>query len=512
VKGKQSKSQWDFGELFPPEPPLKRSEKAAPAPPASAAAPAPPAGPERRVMSVSELTGQIKRLLEKQVGLIWVTGEVTNLRAQNSGHIYFTLKDTGAQLNCVLFRGETVAHRELLQDGQKLLLQGDLTVYETRGQYQLIVRDVELQGVGALQIAFEKLKQKLQAEGLFATERKRPLPKYPQRIGLVTSPTGAAIRDVLHVVRRRNPGLEIILAPCRVQGDGAAQEIATAIRLLNEFAAGVKSLTRSTVESSSGSTIQRFNGSTNLDLILITRGGGSLEDLWAFNEEVVARAIFESAIPVVSAVGHEIDFTIGDFVADVRAATPSAAAEIITEGVFASCTFISDAARRIGQLARQQFDDKAYELAQFTGRLLRVHPRRRLDDWLQRLDDLQSVMIRCTKQSIREQKIGWRNAAKRLQRIRPSQLLKQRRELLDQELQRLREQARHQLKERQHRLATVEARLRLLGPEQVLARGYSITMDAATGTVLLNAAEVKPGQRLRTRLKRGEVSSKVENG
>jgi exodeoxyribonuclease VII large subunit len=508
---KQSKSQWDFGELFPPEPPVKRSEKSAPAPLTSAAAPAPSAGPERRVMSVSELTGQIKRLLEKHVGLIWVTGEVTNLRAQNSGHIYFTLKDSGSQLSCVLFRGETVAHRELLQDGQKLLLQGDLTVYEARGQYQLIVRDVELQGVGALQIAFEKLKQKLHAEGLFAAERKRPLPKYPQRIGLVTSPTGAAIRDVLHVVRRRNPGLEIILAPCRVQGDGAAQEVAAAIRLLNEFGAGVKSLNRSTVESSSGSTVQRFNGSTNLDLILVTRGGGSLEDLWAFNEEVVARAIFESAIPIVSAVGHEIDFTISDFVADVRAATPSAAAEIITEGVFASCAFISDAARRIGQLARQQFDDKAYELAQCTGRLLRAHPRRRLDDWLQRLDDLQSAMTRCAKRGTQQQRIVLRNVAERLRRIRPGQLLAQRRELLGQVRRRLSEQAQHELRERQNRLTTLQASLRLLGPEQVLSRGFSITSDAVTGKVLRQATEAKSGQRLKTRLKAGEIFSKVEN-
>src|SRR5580658_9618780 len=279
---KQSKSQWDFGELFPVE-------------------------ATRKVFSVGELTEQIRRLLEKQIGQVWVSGEVTNFRAQSSGHIYFTLKDASAQIACVLFRGETVPHRELISDGQKILVQGDLTVYEPRGQYQLIVQAVELQGIGSLQIAFEKLKQKLAAEGLFSTERKRPLPKFPQRIGLVTSPTGAAIRDVLHVVQRRNPGLEIILAPCRVQGDGAAREIAGAIRLLNEFDAG------------------------KFDLILITRGGGSLEDLWAFNEEIVARAIFDSAVPVVSAVGHEIDFTIADFVADLRAATPSAAAEIITQ-------------------------------------------------------------------------------------------------------------------------------------------------------------------------------------
>src|SRR5580658_3141367 len=245
---KQSKSQWDFGELFPVE-------------------------QTRKVFSVGELTEQIRRLLEKQIGQVWVSGEVTNFRAQSSGHIYFTLKDTSAQIACVLFRSETVPHRELISDGQKILLQGDLTVYEPRGQYQLIVRAVELQGVGALQIAFEKLKQKLTAEGLFALERKRPLPKFPQRIGLVTSPTGAAIRDVLHVIHRRNPALEIILVPCRVQGQGAAEEIAAAIKLLNDFNSAVR-----TPHSA-------------LDLILLTRGGGSLEDLWAFNEEIVARAI-----------------------------------------------------------------------------------------------------------------------------------------------------------------------------------------------------------------------------
>src|SRR5208282_4578710 len=217
----KAKSQWDFGELFPPSPGSFGATS--------------PTGQARRVLSVSELTAQVRSLLEKHIGSIWVTGEVTNLRAQSSGHIYFTLKDAASQLNCVLFSRDKVPHRGLLADGQKVLLQGDVTVYEARGQYQLIVRALELQGVGALQIAFEKLKQQLAAEGLFAPERKRPLPKYPQRIGLVTSPTGAAIRDVLHVVQRRNPALEIILAPCRVQGDGAAEEIAAAIRLLNEF-------------------------------------------------------------------------------------------------------------------------------------------------------------------------------------------------------------------------------------------------------------------------------------
>src|SRR5664280_1024392 len=318
---KPAKSQWNFGELFSPE-------------------------ETRKVLSVSELTETVRALLEKQIGSVWVSGEITNLRSQSSGHIYFTLKDASAQLNCVLFSREKIPQRDLLADGQKVLLQGDVTVYEARGQYQLIVRAVELQGVGALQVAFEKLKQKLAAEGLFATERKHLLPRYPQRIGLVTSPTGAAIRDVLHVVQRRKPGLEIILAPCRVQGEGAAEEIAAAIRLLNEFSEG-GSPRRPVLETQKELGSRGARPSEKLDLILITRGGGSLEDLWAFNEEAVARAIFESAVPVVSAVGHEIDFTIADFVADVRAATPSAAAEIVTEGVFASRQLVTDLTQRM---------------------------------------------------------------------------------------------------------------------------------------------------------------------
>lgn len=467
---KPAKSQWDFGELFPPE-------------------------QTRKLLSVTELTRQIKGLLEQQVGEIWVTGEVTNLRLQSSGHIYFTLKDAGAQLNCVLFRGGTQVDRSLLQDGRKVALQGEVTVYEPRGQYQLRVAKVELQGIGALQAAFEKLKQKLKAEGLFASERKRPLPRYPQRIGLVTSPTGAAIRDVLHVVERRNPALGIILAPCRVQGEGAAEEIAAAIRLLNEFNA-----------SQAGTS----NRESPLDLILVTRGGGSLEDLWAFNEEVVARAIFDSALPVVSAVGHEIDFTISDFVADLRAATPSAAAEIITEGVFASGQFLSEAAQRIRLLARQQIDDKRYELTQTAQRLARVHPRRRLNDWLQRLDDAQTSLLRCAKQGTRRQRLAWQALGDRLARVRPTAVLRRKREVTAQMERRLHEQVRQQLASRKNEFAALKGRLRLLGPEQVLARGYSITMDAQTGKVLREANAVKVGQRLKTRLKAGEVFSRAE--
>jgi exodeoxyribonuclease VII large subunit len=463
------KTQWDFGELFPVE-------------------------PSRKVLSVTELTWQIRRLLEKDLGQIWVSGEISNLKVQPSGHAYFALKDASAQLSCVLFRGEAQVDRTLLQDGRKVILRGDITVYEARGQYQLRVTAVELQGVGALQAAFEKLKLRLQAEGLFDQERKRPLPRFPQRLGLVTSASGAAIRDVLHVIERRNPSLEIVLAPCRVQGEGAAAEIASALRLLNRFSLAA----------------QHADNLQGLDLILLTRGGGSLEDLWAFNEEVVARAIFDSAVPVVSAVGHEIDFTISDFVADVRAATPSVAAELITEGVFSSCQFLASAAGRIRQLAQQQLADKRYLLEVNRQRLIRLHPRRRFNEWLQRLDELHASLGRCARQGVRQQRLAWRNLADRLSRVRPALVLRQRREVLEQATQRFREQAHHRMREAKNRLISLDARLRLLGPEQVLARGYSITMDASTGEVLRGVDEVRAGQQLRTRLKTGEVHSRVE--
>jgi exodeoxyribonuclease VII large subunit len=245
-------------------------------------------------------------------------------------------------------------------------------------------------------------------------------------------------------------------------------------------------------------------------LILVTRGGGSLEDLWAFNEEVVARAIFESALPVVSAVGHEIDFTISDFVADVRAATPSAAAEIITEDVHASREFVSEAPGRMRLLARQHIERATENFDGLQARLQREHPRERLNEFLQRLDDLLSGLLRCTRQAARERQVAWRDLAGRLVRVRPTQVLRQRREALTATTRQLRELGQHHWREVKNRFAGLESRLRLLGPEQVLARGYSITMDATSGEVLRDAVRAKPGQRLRTRLKKGVISSRVE--
>ncbi|MGC8990805.1 MAG: exodeoxyribonuclease VII large subunit, partial [Verrucomicrobiia bacterium] len=418
MPSRTASSQWEFGDLLP------RSEG-------------------RRVFTVAELTSQVKRLLETQIGAVWVSGEITNRRLQSSGHCYFTLKDAFAQLNCVLFRGQAGVDRSLLEDGQKVLVHGALTVYEPRGQYQLIVDAVEPQGIGTLQLMFERLKQKLQAEGLFAPERKRPIPHYPGRIGVVTSATGAAIRDVIHVISRRNPAVELVLAPCRVQGEGAAAEIAAAIRQLNEWSASLPVQER-------------------LDVILVTRGGGSLEDLWAFNEETVARAIYASEIPVISAVGHEIDFTISDFVADLRAATPSAAAELLTEGAVAARRFLSTASARLLQLGRNRLERLRERFEHQTGLMARMHPRRRLNDCWQQLDELQEALLRGLGIAVQTARARFGNATAAWSRMRPAKVIALRREHLGRLQNRLSELAHFGEKAAEQRLASLSDRLRLL--------------------------------------------------
>ena len=460
----KAKSQWDFsGELFPTQ-------------------------ELRRVLTVSEITSNVRRLIEERVGTVWVTGEISNLRAQSSGHIYFSLKDAGAQLACVCFRDAARGSRQFLQDGRKVVLQGDATVYEARGQYQLIVSSVELEGVGALQVAFEKLKQRLAEEGLFAPERKRPIPALVQRLGLVTSPTGAALSDVLHVIERRHPGLEIIFAPCRVQGQGAAEEIARAVKLLNEWSGAGRAL----------------------DAILITRGGGSLEDLWAFNEEVVARAVFDSRVPVVSAVGHEIDFTISDFVADLRAATPSAAAELLTEGMMRRREWVAQSALQLFTLVRERLETAREQLHWHITRLARVHPRREMNQRRQQLDDAQRALARSAVQTFRQHQLAARSHAQRLARVQPSKLLAAKRQQFTEHARRLPENARRVLEMKRREFRELETRLRLLSPEKILERGYSITRDAETGVVIRDARKLSVGHKVKTRVQHGEFTSVVE--
>ena len=461
---REQQSLWDFGEL-------------------------PEQGEVRKVYGVAELNRKAKGLLENQLGTVWVEGQITGLRRQSSGHIYFGIKDEKGQLGCALFRGTDAENRSLIEDGTQVLLQGNVTLFEARGQYQLIVRKVEPLGQGALQVKFEKLKRKLESEGLFAPGRKRPLPGYPTRIGLVTSPTGAAIRDVLHVVLRRNPSLQIVLEPCRVQGETAAAEIAKAVYRLNQWSA---------------------RQSEPLDLILLTRGGGSLEDLWAFNEEVLARAVHESALPVVSAVGHEVDILITDFVADVRAATPSVAVELITEDVFASRGDLRSTAAYLRRLAKGGVESARRELSTLTHRLGRAHPRRALDDSFQHLDQQFDDLNRLAKQGVVARREHVRLLSQRLLSLRPTALLARRRDQVGWLQRRLAEVPSRALGKRAASLEQAASLLELLSPKSVLARGYSITRDAATGAVLKDAKNAKCGQMLRTHLHDGEISSTVK--
>lgn len=417
------------------------------------------ATPTRKVYRVIELTRRIKALLETDVGSVWVEGEVSNARTYPSGHVYFTLKDENAQLAAVLFRNAASANVVPIKDGVSVRVYGELSVYEQRGQYQLIVRRIEDAGAGDLQRQFEALKAKLKAEGLFEQARKRPLPMLPRTIGIVTSPAGAVIRDILHVLGRRFPDRHVLVAPVRVQGAGAAEEIAAALDLLN--ARG------------------------GIDVIIVARGGGSLEDLWAFNEEAVARAVARSDIPVISAVGHETDFTICDFVADLRAPTPSAAAELVIGRKADFEERIASLRRRLTQALRAQSLEWRNRLTRAARSYVFREPRHLLD----RHRDL-IVRLRET-------------AARSLE-----QALNARRQRCDETGLRIAHVAQLRVRETRARIERAETALRSLNPKGVLRRGYSITLDAG-GTPLTDARRAEVGQELKTILAHGTMTSRV---
>jgi exodeoxyribonuclease VII large subunit len=416
-----------------------------------------------KVFTVSELTRSIRGTLEAKFGAIWVQGEISNYKLQPSGHQYFTLKDQRAQISCVIWRDTMLPQRQALADGAQVQVYGTVTVFEARGQYQLNVQILQPRGLGLLQAKFEALKRKLEKEGLFAAERKRAVPKFPRRIGIVTSPSGAAIRDMLNVLRRRAPWLQILINPARVQGTGAAQEIAVAIRELampNEAFAP-------------------------LDLIVVTRGGGSIEDLWEFNEEIVARAVFHSAVPIVSAVGHEIDFTICDFAADLRAPTPSAAAELIVPDVTDLNRQIERCARALG---RQLLD--------------------RVRDAQQRLDHAREILQRCLAHTMDSYKRLLLHALRVLQARSPVRELMMRRNRFADLHRRLLACPARLIENAMQRFRHVEAILRVLGPDATLRRGYSVTINDR-GQIIRTTAAVRPKMKIRTRVSNGEFGSEV---
>jgi exodeoxyribonuclease VII large subunit len=416
-----------------------------------------------KIFTVSELTRNIRAALETKFGAVWVQGEVSNYKLQPSGHQYFTLKDARAQISCVIFRNTMPPLRTPLADGAEVQVYGNITVFEARGQYQLSVQILQPRGVGLLQAKFEALKRKLEAEGLFDAVRKRALPKVPRRIGIVTSPSGAAIRDILNVLKRRAPWLQILINPVRVQGTGAAAEIAVAICEL---------------------ATPNANWAP-VDVIVVTRGGGSIEDLWEFNEEILARAIFDSKIPIVAAVGHEIDFTICDFVADLRAPTPSAAAELIVPDVV-------DLRRQIAACGRS------------LGREL----LNRVRDAQQRLDHAREILRRCLAHKIDSYKRRTQHIAAALQARSPARELMIRRNRFVDLRRRFVDSPVRALQNARHRFDNAAAILRVLGPDATLRRGYSITSDEA-GKIIRTVAAVRPGMKIRSRVSDGEFASEV---
>jgi exodeoxyribonuclease VII large subunit len=416
-----------------------------------------------KVFTVGELTRQIRGILETRFGAVWVQGEISNYKLHPSGHQYFTLKDTRAQIACVIFRNTMPPLRTSLADGAQVQVYGNVSVFEARGQYQLTVQILQPRGLGLLQAKFEALKRKLEAEGLFDAARKRALPKFPRRIGIVTSPSGAAIRDILNILKRRAPWLQILINPVRVQGTGAAQEIAVAIREL---------------------AMPNKNWSP-LDLIVIARGGGSIEDLWEFNEEIMARAIFNSGVPIVSAVGHEIDFTICDFVADLRAPTPSAAAELIVPDIADLRRHMDNSTRALG---------------------------RELFNWVrdaqQRLDHARETVRRCLSHRIDSYKRGLLHIAAALHARSPARELTMRRNRFADLHRRLIACPVRLLENARHRFHRIEGILCVLGPDATLRRGYSITMNER-GKIIRTIAAVRPKMKIRTRVSDGEFGSEI---
>src|SRR5262245_5647296 len=444
--------------------------------------PLPDAG--RRVYTVSELTRAVKDTLEGRFGGLWIEGEISNLRVHTSGHVYFTLKDEEAQVRAVLFRSRVRRVRFEPADGLHVLTFGRLDVYAVRGEYQLVCEVLEPKGLGALQLAFEQLKARLAAEGLFEAGRKRPLPALPRRVGLVTSPTGAAVRDFLRVVTRRFAGLQVLVCPVRVQGDTASDEIVEALSRLN-----------------------RMGG---LDVIVLARGGGSLEDLWAFNEEPVARAIAASKIPVISAVGHETDVTIADFVADLRAPTPSAAAELVVREKTELVRHLTTLRARLGQAIARRTGRHADRLADFRRRRVLTDPGRPLRDWARRLDDLGARLHRAmTRHHARAQE----RLARAARALRPALLgapVRHQRQLVRQLEGRLARAVRSETARRRRAAEALAAQLDGLSPLACLARGYAIAA-LASGEVLTRADRVRVGERVNVRLREGSLGCRVED-
>ena len=444
---------------------------------------APPARPARRVITVSQLNASIRGLLEGQLSDLWIEGEISNCRVWNTGHMYFTLKDGNSQVRAVMFRMALRYLRFKPADGLRVIARGQVSCYEPKGEYQVVCEHMEPHGLGALQLAFDQLKKKLQAEGLFDAARKRPLPSLPRKIGIVTSLDGAAIHDIIKVLRRRHPNAHLVIRPARVQGEGAARDVARAIRALGKV--------------------------TGVDVIIAGRGGGSAEDLWAFNEEVVARAIVDSPVPVISAVGHESDVTIADFVADLRAPTPSAAAELVV-------TAKDDFCNRINRLSQRLHASARHGIQQRRARVQTLAGRRALAGWQGQLAlrgrhaaELTHQLKRAALARLAREGRAFRELRGRLEAQDLRRRFAASRGRLTTADQRLNAAALRARERADTRLRILAGRLSTLSPLAVLGRGYAVCWNADRTAIIRDASSVQPGERVRVTLQEGELACEV---
>jgi exodeoxyribonuclease VII large subunit len=442
-----------------------------------------PARPDRDVYSVSRLNREVRVLLERGFGSLWLEAEISNFAKPSSGHWYFSLKDATAQVRCAMFRQRNMLCAFTARDGQKVLVRARIGLYEPRGEYQLVVDHMEDSGLGALKRQFEELSAKLKLEGLFAAERKRSLPILPKRIGIVTSPTGAAVRDILHVLARRFPAAAVLIYPVPVQGAQAAAEIVAALHTAGRRA--------------------------ECDVLILARGGGSLEDLWAFNDERLARAIVASPMPVITGIGHEIDFTIADFAADVRAPTPSAAAELVVPDAEEWLNLFLRLGARLQRGMRRRLDEQGERLRWLTGRAALVSPAARLGAQAQRLDELEQCLVRALLRRLQEHRERLRWLTGRAALVSPSTRLGQQRLRLKNLAEQLQRAWRQTINTRRDRLLPLVRTLNAVSPLATLERGYAI-VSLEGGDILRDAADAKPGAIIEARLAQGRIRAKVE--
>jgi exodeoxyribonuclease VII large subunit len=438
---------------------------------------------DRRVLTVSALSAQLAQAMDERFPAVWVEGEISNFKVYASGHAYFTLKDETAQLRCVLFRTRARRVRFEPKDGLHVMAFGAIEIYPQRGEYSLVVELLEPRGLGALQLAFEQLKQRLQAEGLFDAARKRPLPRFPRKIGIVTSPSGAALRDMLRVIGRRFGDIHIVVSPARVQGEGAAAEIAQGVRELNALG--------------------------GVDVIIVGRGGGSLEDLWAFNDEMLARTIAVSKVPVISAVGHEVDFTIADFVADVRAATPSNAAELVVKEKRAVVDSLADLTLRLRRATVRLVGGQRERLARSQARRVLTDPARPLRELDRRLDDARARLRQAALTVLGRRHHRLELAARSLNALSPVARTLNGRRALTELHGRLARGVHRALDRSRHRFVAGAGRLDSLSPLAVLGRGYSLTVTPGQ-RIVRSWREVSAGDAVRVLLHEGSLDCRVD--